>query len=259
MAVIDEEVKKALADKYPSLWFDREDITQLRRLAQKPWSKEEFWSFYMMRPLSIYVSNWLVARTRITPNAITLWGVICGLVSAVCFMSGTIATFLLGIFFYQLSYFFDCVDGEMARITKKMSPAGIWLDIALNYSLSLTFFAVVYGMLAGVSPSLYSLLLYLTLLKIFAEILVSDGSALAFANSAVSQQTNSLRKKSLLLDFLVFLFMTETGFQFGLLLGTIAWALLGMKWHLILWILYHLAIGCIGAGYKIKLHFKYFI
>lgn len=132
-------------DLYPSMFWDSEKIRKYRIQVQKPWVREEFWSYYFSRRISIYVSLFLAKKQRVSPNAITLAGIAAGLIAAAAFMYGSAAAFLIGCFFYQMCYLADCVDGEVARMNNQSSRGGVWLDIGLNYSLYLVSFAVIYG------------------------------------------------------------------------------------------------------------------
>lgn len=88
-------------DLYPSMFWDSEKIRKYRIQVQKPWVREEFWSYYFSRRISIYVSLFLAKKQRVSPNAITLAGIAAGLIAAAAFMYGSAAAFLIGCFFIR--------------------------------------------------------------------------------------------------------------------------------------------------------------
>jgi phosphatidylglycerophosphate synthase len=63
-----------------------------------------------------------------TPNQVTLISFAIGLYSAYAFSQGTFWQIFLGAILLQLSIIVDCVDGELARYTRKFSQLGAWLD-----------------------------------------------------------------------------------------------------------------------------------
>ena len=79
---------------------------------------------YVYRPVSVPVATAL-KRTRITPTHVTY-------VSAALSFGGGVAfgfrQFLLGALLTLLGSITDCVDGDLARITNRASPAGGYLD-----------------------------------------------------------------------------------------------------------------------------------
>lgn len=240
--------------EYPKLPFDNQHWLTRRQQAQKPWHKDEFWAFYVTRRISIYLSWWLAQKTNVTPNLLTVAGILCGLAAAASYMAGTSGTVLLGCILYQLAYLLDCVDGEVARMKGLFTPSGIWLDFGLNYSLYFSFFAIVYGLFRH---ALEGLVLYIALFAIFCEILATDASALAFPQAKVTEQSVLLRKKSKWLDGLVFLFLTVTGFQFGAILCSLIWLVAGENRPMLIWTLYHLLIALLRSLYKIRLNLLY--
>jgi phosphatidylglycerophosphate synthase len=83
---------------------------------------------YFNRPAGRILSRLLV-HTAVTPNQISVFATIIGLISAALFATGTAATALAGALVLQLSAIVDCIDGDLARALYKQSPFGKWLDI----------------------------------------------------------------------------------------------------------------------------------
>lgn len=240
-----------LDDNRPSLIFDSESIRSMRQEVQKPWEKEEFWAYYVMRRFSIYVSSALAKRTNISPNALTILGIVFGLAAAAFDMIGSPSALLCGFLFYQMCYFFDCVDGEVARLSKRLSQQGEWLDIGLNYAMAMANIAVVYGLFHSVSSVLFGVALFLTLLTTFALILASDGAMAVFQRSS-SQVSVSLRKKSRITDSAVFLFLTDLGFHLGVFVCCLIWLAWDLKMPLLIWTGYFIVVNVLKAFFKLR-------
>jgi phosphatidylglycerophosphate synthase len=85
-----------------------------------------------MRKLSPRVT-WLLARLGWSPNAVTLAFIACGVAGGVVIAFGGLATALIAAVLVQLALLFDCSDGELARLTKRSSAGGIYLDRVGHY------------------------------------------------------------------------------------------------------------------------------
>ena len=102
------------------------NIGRLRlRMANR--SNDGFFSVFFLRKFSKLLT-WLAVKVHATPNQVTLLSFAIGLYSAYLFSRGTFVTILSGAILLQLSIIVDCVDGELARYTRKFSKLGAWLD-----------------------------------------------------------------------------------------------------------------------------------
>lgn len=105
-------------------------IRSLYKQSLKP--ADSRFNLYFARPLAaplVYV----FAKTRITPNQITFISTMI-MVFAVIFLailSGPIGL-ALGVILIELSYVFDCVDGQLARVTGRTSEVGGDLDFMMD-------------------------------------------------------------------------------------------------------------------------------
>ena len=97
------------------------------RLKMANRANDGFYSVFFLRKFSKLLT-WLAVRVNATPNQVTLISFAIGLYSAFCFTKGTFSETLLGAVLLQLSIIVDCVDGELARYTRKFSKLGAWLD-----------------------------------------------------------------------------------------------------------------------------------
>jgi len=98
----------------------------------KPESAEEVIDFYLYRPVAFILVR-LLARTRITPNIITLAGVFWGLLAGFLLSRGTQSGFIYGAVVYQIANIFDCADGQLARLKSMYSDFGRILDGVVDY------------------------------------------------------------------------------------------------------------------------------
>lgn len=68
---------------------------------------------------------WIFSKIGISPNIVTLISLVFGLWAAYAFLHQQL---ILGALLVQISFMFDCVDGQLARYIGKGSPFGAWLD-----------------------------------------------------------------------------------------------------------------------------------
>jgi len=83
------------------------------------------------RKLSVYFA-WFFARTSITPNQISLLMILMGIIGGVFLAMPGYVNGLLGVLFLHLFLILDCTDGEVARIKRKVSSKGKFLDLIAN-------------------------------------------------------------------------------------------------------------------------------
>lgn len=90
-----------------------------------------------------------LARTPITPNMVTLFGLGLGLTGAYLFAQGAAAVHW-GAALFVIAAWTDHIDGELARLTNKTSDIGHWLDHAAALMIyAATFVGIGIGERAG--------------------------------------------------------------------------------------------------------------
>lgn len=102
-----------------------------------------FYSTYVLRPASQPLTS-LCIRLRVAPNTITVASLVIALIAAGLLATGHIWGYVAGALLLQVSIIVDCVDGDVARATDRMSPLGAWLDAATDRLKE----GIVYGGLA---------------------------------------------------------------------------------------------------------------
>ena len=73
--------------------------------------------------------TYLLVRTPISANQITVIQEIIGIIGAIMLAVPSIKIMLLGIILIQFGYILDCVDGEVARYKGQSSVRGVFLDL----------------------------------------------------------------------------------------------------------------------------------
>ncbi|CAM3363717.1 CDP-alcohol phosphatidyltransferase family protein [Nocardioides dubius] len=87
------------------------------------------WARLAVDPLAEPLSRRLAVRSWVTPNRITLLALALATGAAVCFATGQLR---LGGALFLARYFFDCVDGMVARRQGSGSARGAALDISAD-------------------------------------------------------------------------------------------------------------------------------
>ena len=117
----DNSVRESVKSELKNL-----NMGQLRlKMANR--ANDGFYSVFFLRKFSKLLT-WFAVRVKATPNQVTLISFAIGLYSAFCFTKGSFSQTLLGSVLLQISIIVDCVDGELARYTRKFSKLGAWLD-----------------------------------------------------------------------------------------------------------------------------------
>jgi len=114
----------------PSAESAGEEITRIYRDSCK--EHDILWNLYVARPLAS-VLVYLLRRTPVTPNQVTFLGagLFLGVAAALIGVRGW-AGMLLAAGFLELSYLFDCADGQLARLTSMTSDVGAYLDFLVD-------------------------------------------------------------------------------------------------------------------------------
>ena len=82
-------------------------------------------TLFITNEVSLFFT-WILAKTRITPNQVTIASILCGIGCAFCY---TFGNFFSGSLLLFISHVLDCTDGNLARAKEMFSPLGKWLDM----------------------------------------------------------------------------------------------------------------------------------
>ncbi len=92
---------------------------------------------HINKRFSLPISRWVVTHTAWTPNQITYFNIVLGIISGILASKGTLYHLFLGGLLFQIVSIMDGVDGEVAKLNQKTSQWGQWLDtISDNGSLA---------------------------------------------------------------------------------------------------------------------------
>ena len=90
-----------------------------------------FYSTFVVRKASKPLTR-LALRLDMSPNVITMLSFLIGIAAAASFASGQWAWIAAGAVLLQVSLIVDCVDGEVARATRRFTALGAWLDASTD-------------------------------------------------------------------------------------------------------------------------------
>jgi len=156
-----------------------------------PKSKRGLTSNYFYRPISICFS-YLVADLPISANMWTIVQIIVGVTGCVFFF---LLNPILGILFIQLSYLFDCVDGEIARYKKQESTIGKYLD-TVGHFLIIPLFYYSFSYYLNKKYGLELLLIFGFLMSFSTLIRMSKIYRFFSLNNYRDDELNTLNKSS---------------------------------------------------------------
>jgi phosphatidylglycerophosphate synthase len=89
---------------------------------------DAWWTVKVIDPIALRLTYLFANYTGFTPNQITIFSLIFGLVSAIFFLKGDYLNLVLGAITMELSFVFDCVDGKIARLKKTGTQFGAYWD-----------------------------------------------------------------------------------------------------------------------------------
>lgn len=236
------------------MWFDTNSIIEVRKKVQKPWEREDLWAWLFLRRFSIYISIWIATKTNISPNNLTILGMLSGVFAGLSFLIGDKLFLFIGIILYNLAFFLDCVDGEVARLRNATSQLGCWLDIGLRYSLIVSFISFCVGYSNRVLDLAYSnFIIFIVLVSGFADILGNDGKKRSFPADRTKSSKN-IRKKNILVDFIIFFTATFSGFY---LLMFIFLIIPAANQCMLYWFLLHIITYFLKTVYKCAIVYRH--
>ena len=119
------------------------EIRRIYRESLKP--ADSLFNLYLARPLAAPLVA-VLAKTPATPNQVTFAsiGIMLLAVAAFLGLSGPLGLWL-GVALVELSYIFDCADGQLARLTGRTSPVGGELDFLMDELKALLLVAAISG------------------------------------------------------------------------------------------------------------------
>ena len=120
-----------------------DEETARLRLAVK--EKDDFFTTYAVSTWSPHVTR-AAARLGLSPTAVTWLSVLLAGLAAVAFWQASRPAMIAGGILLYLGFVLDCVDGQLARYTRRFAPFGGWLDTMADRAKE---YAVYAGLAAG--------------------------------------------------------------------------------------------------------------
>ena len=172
---------------------------------------------WIYRPLAWPIVQ-LLKPTRVTPNQVSVFSFIIGMVGAALFTMGSYRWFVAAGILAQLSAIVDCVDGMLARAKHLGTEYGKYLDIFLDRIVD-------FSLIAGLSYGMYRatgrigiLILGLLGCALYNLHVTLYYITINYFQKKASGETGEMRS---LLILLIFVFAVTNRLQAGL------WTLLG--------------------------------
>ncbi|WP_413378329.1 CDP-alcohol phosphatidyltransferase family protein [Alkalihalobacillus sp. 1P02AB] len=202
---------KSQMGKLPTTFFDTKKIISYREKSQTYSAKEDLWSWFVLRRLSIYVTL-LFIKLKLTPNVVS-WLSFLGIIFSGFFMLiSTPLAFIIAFVSYNLGYLFDCVDGEIARLTGNTSKKGFFIDMLIQAATIPVFISFVMSLLVLRGylhlSVLESILLYVLIVVSIMSLLIPLSYQITINEGMEQDPVNKIRAKSF--------FFTIVGFLLGL-------------------------------------------
>jgi phosphatidylglycerophosphate synthase len=101
-----------------------EDKARLRMAVKE---KDDFFTTYAVSTWSPVVTK-AAARLRLTPSGVTAISVLFAVAAALAFWQASRPAMIVGGILLYLGFVLDCVDGQLARYTRRFGAFGGWLD-----------------------------------------------------------------------------------------------------------------------------------
>ena len=162
----------------------------------------------------------LLLNTSVTPNQITLFSFVMGLVSAICFAGGTYPLNVFGGFSLLFSTWLDGTDGEIARLKFMESELGGKLDIICdNIVHFFVFGAIGWGVAKTTGDETYLYLGGLAAFASLASFILLGGTILKKNSGATTPAADaepSMAEKLANRDFINFLMLMALIDQFNI-------------------------------------------
>ena len=154
------------------------------RLKMANRANDGFFSVLFLRRVSKLLT-WAAVKIGTTPNQVTIASFAIGLYAAFLFAQGDTWSLIIGAILLQVSIIVDCVDGELARYTRKFSELGAWLDaITDRVKEYAVFLGLAYGAFVQNGQNLWVLAALLMTIQTFRHLSDYNFSQVVKARSA---------------------------------------------------------------------------
>lgn len=174
---------------------ERSEFRKIYDCAKRP---IDIWTNYLYYTISLRIVYVVRNVKAVTPNGVTLFSLLLALVGCVFYAGGSRTNIVTGLILVQVSYVFDCADGQLARYRKQYSPIGGWLDqIADRIKEFAVYFSLAYGYerFHANRPSIWMwamiALFALYVLEYYGQVTMFKAPAVAPGLSSVADDANT--------------------------------------------------------------------
>ena len=141
----------------PGPWFYRQRVKDLQSAQSVEKNLLNEHKLHYRQAMDIWVNSLFAAKissflvkTPLTPNQITLFGLVIGMASGICFTQGNYWSSFLGGLLFVFTAILDCCDGNVARLKFMESDFGEKLDTACDNIINIFVFT---GIMFGIAHS----------------------------------------------------------------------------------------------------------
>ncbi|MBI3765873.1 MAG: CDP-alcohol phosphatidyltransferase family protein, partial [Ignavibacteriales bacterium] len=113
-------------------------VEEYKRSLKMP-EAEEVFDLLFYRPVAFILVK-MIYRLPITPNQVTGFSLVAGLIAALFFSMSTAAAIVMGALWYALANILDCADGQLARLQHSGTLLGRVVDGVIDYISSVAIF-----------------------------------------------------------------------------------------------------------------------
>lgn len=206
--------------KIPSLFFDPKWITEKRKLSQQYSNKEDLWSWYVLRRVSIYFSV-LFIKMKLTPNFVSWLSLVFILLSGQLLLFSTPSHYVLAFLSYNLGYLLDCVDGEVARLQKNTSKRGVFIDYLIQAASLPVYISILLTLLINFNilflGHLATFIVYFSITSMIMALFIPISFQLVQLEKSTQDPVNQMRVGSMFFGLLSF-FLGLPGFFVSLVI-----------------------------------------
>jgi phosphatidylglycerophosphate synthase len=115
----------------------------------------DYLSNRFLRFFSIPIARKL-SRTNIRPEVVAIFSLILAVLSFILYSFGNRICVLYASLIFFVAWILDCVDGDLARLTSKVSCLGDWLDSTIGKIITILLYSgVCFGLARNNSPSVW--------------------------------------------------------------------------------------------------------
>lgn len=141
----------------PGPWFYRENLKDLKSVQKVEKNLLEEHKLHYRQVMDIWLNSlfslkisYFLVKTPVTPNQITLLGLIIGLAAGFFFAQGNYWSSFIGSLLLIFTAIWDCCDGDVARLKFMESDFGDRLDTSCDNAINIFIFT---GIMLGVTNS----------------------------------------------------------------------------------------------------------